>query len=224
MPERITVTPSAASSWKASATSRAPARVVAVTRRRSKITNCGRGSASEPARDVVDIGERQRADQFDHAHLLVVRGQDLLLLRSAHPPRRVLADVVIGDDAVAGVVAAVEHVQVVMRRQRLADLDAAHAVAVLVEFRRIAAEPEPGRQRRQDAAADAALGGNADRGRSIRRRSRTCPTTSSPRACARSRRASRTCSPVTGLMPRLARVAAITAISRAVTRMAHCRK
>ena len=33
-----------------------------------------------------------------------------------------------------------------------------------------------------------------------------------------------TCTPVTGLMPRLASVAAITAISRAVTRMAHCRK
>ena len=116
----------------------------------------------EPARDVVDIGEGQRADQLDDAHLLVMRGEDLLLLRAADAARRVLADIVVGDDAVARVVAAVEHVQVVMRRQRLADLDAAHAVAVLVELWRIAAEPEPRRQRRQDAAADAALGGDAD--------------------------------------------------------------
>ena len=49
-----------------------------------------------------------------------------------------------------------------MRRQRLADLDAAHAVAVTVEFRRVAAEPEPRRQGGQDAAADAAFGGDAD--------------------------------------------------------------
>ena len=89
-------------------------------------------------------------------------GQYPLLVRASAAPRRALADVVIGDDAVARVVAAVEHVQVVMRRQRLADLDAAHAVAVLVELGRIAAEPEPRRQCRQNAAADTALGGNAD--------------------------------------------------------------
>ena len=83
-------------------------------------------------------------------------------MRPPAAPRRAFADVVVGDDAVARVVAAVEHVQVVMQRQRLADLDAAHAVAVAVEPRRVAAEPEPRRQRRQDAAADAALGGNAD--------------------------------------------------------------
>ena len=83
-------------------------------------------------------------------------------MRAAVAPRRILADVVVGDDAVAGVVAAVEHMQIVMLRQRLAHLDAAHAVAVAVEFRRIAAEPEPRRQCRQDAAADAALGGDAD--------------------------------------------------------------
>ena len=91
-----------------------------------------------------------------------MRGEDVLFVCAPHAPRRAVADVVIGDDAVARVVAAVEHMQVVMRRQRLADLDAAHAVAVLVEFRRIAAEPEPRRQRRKDAAADAALGGDAD--------------------------------------------------------------
>ena len=91
-----------------------------------------------------------------------MRGEDVLFVRAPHAPRRAVADVVIGDDAVARVVAAVEHMQVVMRRQRLADLDAAHAVAVLVEFRRIAAEPEPRRQRGEDAAADAALGGDAD--------------------------------------------------------------
>ena len=129
-------------------------------------------------RDVIDIGKRQRAHQFDHADVLVMRGEDVLFVRAPHAPRRAVADIVIGDDAVARVVAAVEHMQVVMRRQRLADLDAAHAVAVLVEFRRIAAEPEPRGQRRQDAAADAALGGDADRGRSIRRRSHTCRSSS----------------------------------------------
>ncbi len=113
-------------------------------------------------RDVIDIGERQRADQLDDANVLVMRGEDVLFVCAPHAPRRAVADVVIGDDAVARVVAAVEHMQVVMRRQRLADLDAAHAVAVLVELRRIAAEPEPRRQRRKDAAADAALGGDAD--------------------------------------------------------------
>ena len=49
-----------------------------------------------------------------------------------------------------------------MRRQRLADLDAAYAVAVLVELGRIAAEPESSRQCGQNAAADTAFGGNAD--------------------------------------------------------------
>src|SRR4030081_1908922 len=84
------------------------------------------------------------------------------LMRPAAAPRRALSDVVVGDDAVARVVAAVEHVQIVMRRQRLADLDAAPAVALLVESRRITAEPEPCRQRRQNAATDAAFGGHAD--------------------------------------------------------------
>src|SRR5437016_9976555 len=91
-----------------------------------------------------------------------MRGENPALMRATATPRRVPADGVISNDAVARVVAAVEHVQVVMRRQRLADLDAAHAVAVPVESWRIAAEPEPRRQRSQNAAADAALGGNAD--------------------------------------------------------------
>ena len=118
--------------------------------------------AGELAGNVVDIGERQRADQLDDADVVMMRGEDSLLVRPAAAPRRALADGVVGDDAVARIVAAVEHMQVVMRRHRLADLDAAHAVAVLVEPRRVAAEPEPRRQRRQDAAADAALGGDAD--------------------------------------------------------------
>src|SRR3954468_16754312 len=92
----------------------------------------------------------------------MVGGENLLLLRPAAASRRIFTDVVIGNDGAARVVAAVEHMQVVVCRQRLADLDAADAVAVLVEFWQIAAEPEPGRQRRQDAAADAALGGDAD--------------------------------------------------------------
>ena len=70
-------------------------------------------------------------------------GENFLFLRAAAAPRRALAEVVVGDDAVTGIVAAVEHMQVVMRRQRLADLDAAHAVAVAVEPGRVAAEPEP---------------------------------------------------------------------------------
>ena len=89
-------------------------------------------------------------------------GEDSLFIRPPAAPRCAASDGVVGDDAVARIVAAVEHVKVVVRRQRLAHLDAAHAVAVAIEPRRVAAESEPRRQRRQDAAADAALGGNAD--------------------------------------------------------------
>src|SRR5436190_16934477 len=89
-------------------------------------------------------------------------GEDGPLMRPAAAPRGAVADVVGGDDAVARVVAAVEHMQIVVRGQRLAHLDAADAVAVLVEPRRIAAETEPRRQRGEDAAADAALGRDAD--------------------------------------------------------------
>src|SRR5206468_10598812 len=88
--------------------------------------------------------------------------ENVALLRPADAARRALADVVVGDDGVARIVAAVEHVQIVMRGQRLAHLDAAHAVAVLVEPWRIAAEPETRRERGQNAAADAALGGDTD--------------------------------------------------------------
>ncbi len=112
--------------------------------------------------DVIDVGEGQRAHQLDDAYGLMVGGENVPLMRAAAAPRRALADIVVGDDAVARIVAAVEHVQIVMSRQRLANPDAAHAVAVAVELRRVAAEPEPRRQRRQNAAADAALGGNAD--------------------------------------------------------------
>ena len=91
-----------------------------------------------------------------------MRGENPLLMRPPAATRRAASDVVVGDDAVARIVAAIHHVQVIMRRQRLAHLDAAHAVAMAVEPWRVAAEPEPRRQRRQDAAADAALGRNAD--------------------------------------------------------------
>src|SRR4051794_24606279 len=83
-------------------------------------------------------------------------------MRAAAAPRWVFADVIVRDHRVAGVVATVEHVQIVMRRNRLADLDAAHAVAVTVELWRIAAESDPSREGGQDAAADAALGGHTD--------------------------------------------------------------
>src|SRR5664280_883209 len=56
----------------------------------------------------------------------------------------------------------VEHVQFEMRRQDLADFDPAHAVAVAVEQRRERAQPELPRNRGDDAAADAALGRDAD--------------------------------------------------------------
>ena len=51
------------------------------------------------ARDVIDIGKRQRADQFDDADVLMMRGEDFLLMRPPAAPRRALADVVVGDDA-----------------------------------------------------------------------------------------------------------------------------
>ena len=37
----------------------------------------------ELARDVIDIGERQRADQLDDADVLMVRGEDVLFVRAA---------------------------------------------------------------------------------------------------------------------------------------------
>jgi hypothetical protein len=46
MPEKITVTRKAASSRRPSASRRVPAGVIAVTRRRSKMMNCGRGFAA----------------------------------------------------------------------------------------------------------------------------------------------------------------------------------
>ena len=44
----------------------------------------------ELARDVIDIGKRQRADQFDDADVLVMRGEDVLFVRAPAAPRRVL--------------------------------------------------------------------------------------------------------------------------------------
>jgi hypothetical protein len=46
---------------------------------------------------------------------MMMRGQNFLLMRPPAAARRAFADVVVGDDAVARVVAAVEHVQIVMR-------------------------------------------------------------------------------------------------------------
>ncbi len=37
-------------------------------------------------RDVIDIGERQRADQLDDANVLAMRGEDVLFVRAPHAP------------------------------------------------------------------------------------------------------------------------------------------
>src|ERR1700732_2150259 len=68
----------------------------------------------ELPRDVVDIGKGQRADELDNADVLMMRGEDLLLMWPADAARRALADGVVGDDAVARIFRAVEHMQVVM--------------------------------------------------------------------------------------------------------------
>src|SRR5207244_2955875 len=60
------------------------------------------------ARDVVDVGKGQRANELDDADLLVMAGQNVALARPAAAPRRILADRVVGDDAGPRIVAAVE--------------------------------------------------------------------------------------------------------------------
>src|SRR3954454_16350622 len=92
-----------------------------------------------------------------------------------------------------------------------------------IEKRRKRAKADLRRQRRDDAAANTALGGNPDtvnplagvvihaRARHHRKRARDHLRSNHLHAGHR-------------MMPRLASVAAITARSRAVTRMAHCRK
>ncbi len=83
-------------------------------------------------------------------------------MRLPDAARRHVPDVVVGNDRGAHVARSVEHVQIEMGRNFLADLEAPHAVAVAVEPRREGAEAELGRQGGDDASADAALGRNAD--------------------------------------------------------------
>ena len=66
------------------------------------------------------------------------------------------------------------------RGKLVADGDAADAVAVGVEPRREDRDAEASRLDREDAAADAALRGQARTGTAIRRRSRTCRRSPSP--------------------------------------------
>ena len=108
-----------------SPSSRAPAAVRSGTRRKSRISSGALGgSLGQPARDVVDSREVQRADQFDDADVAVVLVEHLLFMRLTAAARRDAEHVVIGDDAGAHIGAAVEHVQIEPRRQRLADLRA----------------------------------------------------------------------------------------------------
>ena len=118
--------------------------------------------ARQPARDVVDCREIQRPDQLDHADVAVVLVKDLLFMWLAAAARRYAEYIVIRDDAGADIGAAVEHVEIEPRRQRLADFQPPDAVAMAVEPRRESAEPDLRRKRGDDAAADAALGRHAD--------------------------------------------------------------
>jgi hypothetical protein len=88
--------------------------------------------------------------------------EDFLIARLAAPSRGDAADVVVGNDRGADIAGAVEHMQAEMGRQRFADFQAAHAIAVGVERRRKSPKTELGGQRGHDAAADPALGRHAD--------------------------------------------------------------
>src|SRR5205823_4703984 len=118
--------------------------------------------AGEFSRDVVNGGEIERTDQLDHADVAVALVEDLLLVRLAAAARGDAKNVVIGDDAGAEIGASLEHMEVEARRQRLANLQAAHAVEVAVEKWRERSKPELRRQRRDDAAADATFRRDAD--------------------------------------------------------------
>ena len=88
--------------------------------------------------------------------------KDLLFVRLAAAAGGNTKNVVVRDDAGADIGAAVEHMKIEPRRQRLAYPEPAHAVAVAVEARRKGAEPDLRGKCRHDAAADTALGWNAD--------------------------------------------------------------
>src|SRR6476646_7109807 len=108
---------------------------------------CVRRFAGQPPRHIVDRREVQCANQFDHSDIVVPLVQYLLLVGLAATARRDAEYVVVGDDAGADIGAAVEHMQVEARRQRLADLQATHTVAMAVEAWRKSAEPQLRRKR-----------------------------------------------------------------------------
>ena len=207
---------------KLSASNMPAACVIEATRRKSRIRICD-GCFAKLPRYIVDGGKSQRADQFDDAHFVVALFEDLLVARLAAPSRGDAADVVIGDDRGAHVAGAVEHMQTEMGRQRLADFQSPHAVAVGVERRRKGAETELRGQRRDDAAADPALRRHADAinplaGIIVHAR------TGHDRQRPRHRIGRHDLAPVIGLTPLLASVAAMMARSRAVTSTEHWRK
>ena len=75
----------------------------------------GRFLREDAAGDVIDIGEGERARQFENADRRVMSIEQLLIVRlAAAPPQS--ADIVVGDDAGAHIVGAVEHMQIEMRR------------------------------------------------------------------------------------------------------------
>ena len=97
----------------------AAALVISGTRRRSNTTNRPASRESRRARDVVHIGEGQRAGQFEDPDGGGAVVEQPLLVRLAAAALQP-ADVIFGDDAGAHVVGAVQHMQIEMRRQRLA--------------------------------------------------------------------------------------------------------
>jgi hypothetical protein len=123
---------------------------------------CVRRLAGEAPCHVVDGCEIERPDKLDDANVAVVLVEDLLLVRLAAAAGGYPVEIVIRDDAGANIGVAVEHMQIETRRQRFANLQAPDAVEVAVEARRKRAETELGRKCRDDAAADAALGGDPD--------------------------------------------------------------
>src|SRR6516164_1292507 len=106
-------------------------------------------STRQSPRDIVNAREGERPHQLKDPHIPVIGSHELPLMGPAAAARGTFPYVVFGDHRIARVIAPAEHVQPVMRRQGLAYLDAAHAVAMGIEPRRIAAQSQSRRQRRQ---------------------------------------------------------------------------
>ena len=67
---------------------------------------------AEPARNIVDGGKGERADEFDDPNILTVLLENLLFVRLPASPGGNVGYVVVGDNTGSHIAAAVEHMQI----------------------------------------------------------------------------------------------------------------